>query len=65
MNIKDFFIDSIQESMESENKLDEIGSIVEDLSFNDNIYNTSYLKEELEELFPSGITNQELLSKIV
>lgn len=65
MNIEDFFINSIQESMESETRLDEIGTIVEDLSTDDSIYNTSYLKEELEELFPNEITNPELLSKII
>lgn len=61
MTLNDDFVSLIKESMDSEDNLEEIISLDEDLSIPDNLYLGSYLEEEIEMLFPDSDMSPEVL----
>ena len=61
MTLTDDFVSLIKESMDSEDNLEEIISLDEDLSIPDNFYLGSYLEEEIHNLFPDDIMSAEVL----
>lgn len=61
MTLNDDFVSLIKESMDSEDNLEEIISLDEDLSIPDNLYLGSYLEEEIELLFPDSDMSPEVL----
>lgn len=61
MTLNDDFVSLIKESMDSEDNLEEIISLDEDLSIPDNLYLGSYLEEEIDMLFPDSDMSPEVL----
>ena len=61
MALTDDFVSLIKESMDSEDNLEEIISLDEDLSIPDNFYSGSYLEEEIHNLFPDDTMSAEVL----
>lgn len=61
MTLTDDFVSLIKESMDSEDNLEEIISLDEDLSIPDNFYLGSYLEEEIANLFPDDSMSAEVL----
>lgn len=61
MTLNDDFVSLIKESMDSEDNLEDIISLDEDLSIPDNFYSGSYLEEELTNLFPDDSMSSEVL----
>ena len=61
MTLTDDFVSLIKESMDSEDNLEEIISLDEDLSIPDNFYLGSYLEEEINNLFPDDSMSAEVL----
>lgn len=61
MTLTDDFVSLIKESMDSEDNLEEIISLDEDLSIPDNFYLGSYLEEEITNLFPDDSMSAEVL----
>ena len=61
MTLTDDFVSLIKESMDSEDNLEEIISLDEDLSIPDNFYSCSYLEEEINNLFPDDNMSAEVL----
>lgn len=61
MTLNDDFVSLIKESMDSEDNLEEIISLDEDLSIPDNLYLGSYLEEEIDILFPDSDMSPEVL----
>lgn len=61
MTLNDDFVSLIKESMDSEDNLEEIISLDEDLSIPDNLYLGTYLEEEIEMLFPDSDMSPEVL----
>ena len=61
MTLTDDFVSLIKESMDSEDNLEEIISLDEDLSIPDNSYLGSYLEEEINNLFPDDTMSTEVL----
>lgn len=53
MTLNDDFVSLIKESMDTEDNLEEVISLDEDLSIPDNVYLGSYLEEEIDYLFPN------------
>lgn len=64
MDLKDGFVDLINETMNEEDHVEISVSMVEDLAIDENIYNGSYLEEQLDNLFPTEITDPVLLEKL-
>lgn len=64
MDLKDGFIDLINETMNEEDHVEISVSMVEDLAIDEDIYNGSYLEEQLDNLFPTEITDPVLLEKL-
>lgn len=61
MTLTDDFVSLIKESMDSEDNLEEVISLDEDLSIPDNFYLGSYLEEEICNLFPDDSMSAEVL----
>lgn len=61
MTLTDDFVSLIKESMDSEDNLEELISLDEDLSIPDNFYSGSYLEEEITNLFPGDSMSAEVL----
>lgn len=61
MTLTDDFVSLIKESMDSEDNLEELISLDEDLSIPDNFYLGSYLEEEITNLFPDDSMSAEVL----
>lgn len=61
MTLNDDFVSLIKESMDSEDNLEEIISLDEDLSIPDNLYLGTYLEEEIEMLFPDSDMSPKVL----
>lgn len=61
MDLKDGFVDLINETMNEEDHVEISVSMVEDLAIDEDIYNGSYLEEQLDNLFPTEITDPVLL----
>ena len=61
MTLTDDFVSLIKESMDSEDNLEEIISLDEDLSIPDNFYLGSYLEEEITNIFPDDSMSAEVL----
>lgn len=61
MTLTDDFVSLIKESMDSEDNLEELISLDEDLSIPDNFYSGSYLEEEITNLFPDNSMSAEVL----
>ena len=61
MTLTDDFVSLIKESMDSEDNLEEIISLDEDLSIPDNFYFGSDLEEEIHNLFPDDTMSTEVL----
>nr|DAR53192.1 MAG TPA: hypothetical protein [Caudoviricetes sp.] len=61
MTLTDDFVSLIKESMDSEDNLEELISLDEDLSIPDNFYSGSYLEEEITNLFPDDSMSAEVL----
>ena len=61
MTLTDDFVSLIKESMDSEDNLEELISLDEDLSIPDNFYLGSYLEEEIHNLFPDDTMSTEVL----
>lgn len=61
MTLTDDFVSLIKESMDSEDNLEEVISLDEDLSIPDNFYSGSYLEEEICNLFPDDTMSAEVL----
>lgn len=64
MDLKDGFVDLINETMNEEDHVEISVSMVEDLAIDEDIYNGSYLEEQLDNLFPTEITDPVLLEKL-
>lgn len=64
MDLKDSFVDLINETMNEEDRLEVSVSMVEDLAIDEDIYVGSYLQEQLDNLFPTEITDPNLLMKL-
>ena len=64
MDLKDGFVDLINETMNEEDHVEISVSMVEDLAIDEDIYNGSYLEEQLDNLFPTEITDHVLLEKL-
>lgn len=64
MDLKDGFVDLINETMNEEDHVEISVSMVEDLAIDEDIYNSSYLEEQLDNLFPTEITDPVLLEKL-
>lgn len=64
MDLKDGFVDLINETMNEEDHVEISVSMVEDLAIDEDIYNGSYLEEQLDNLFPIEITDPVLLEKL-
>lgn len=64
MDLKDGFVDLINETMNEEDHVEISVSMVEDLAIDEDIYNGSYLEEQLDNLFPTEITDPILLEKL-
>ena len=64
MDLKDGFVDLINETMNEEDRVEISVSMVEDLAIDEDIYNGSYLEEQLDNLFPTEITDPVLLEKL-
>nr|DAU46471.1 MAG TPA: hypothetical protein [Caudoviricetes sp.] len=64
MDLKDGFVDLINEAMNEEDHVEISVSMVEDLAIDEDIYNGSYLEEQLDNLFPTEITDPVLLEKL-
>ena len=64
MDLKDGFVDLINETMNEEDHIEISVSMVEDLAIDEDIYNGSYLEEQLDNLFPTEITDPVLLEKL-
>lgn len=64
MDLKDGFVDLINETMNEEDHVELSVSMVEDLAIDEDIYNGSYLEEQLDNLFPTEITDPVLLEKL-
>lgn len=61
MDLKDGFVDLINESMNEEDNTEETFSMIEDLSVDEDFFTGSYLEEQLDNLFPTEITDPSLL----
>ena len=61
MTLTDDFVSLIKESLDSEDNLEEIISLDDDLSIQDNFYSGSYLEEEITNLFPDDSMSAEVL----
>lgn len=61
MTLNDDFVSLIKESMDSEDNLEEIISLDEDLSIPDIFYSGSYLEEELSNIFPDDNMSTDVL----
>jgi len=64
VDLKDSFVDLINETMNEEDHVEISVSMVEDLAIDEDIYNGSYLEEQLDNLFPTEITDPVLLEKL-
>jgi hypothetical protein len=64
VDLKDSFVDLINETMNEEDRLEVSVSMVEDLAIDEDIYVGSYLQEQLDNLFPTEITDPNLLMKL-
>lgn len=61
MTLNDNFVSLIKESMDSEDNLEEIISLDEDLSIPDNLYLGAYREEVIDLLFPEDDMSPEVL----